>query len=123
MNELMRQMDDLVSQVMAIHQARIDEAWLQVCEEAGWIRPKPRRGGGLGYSQRDVRRLARARRLRDQLGLNENGIDVVLHMRRQIVALQEALQSAEQERQQREQQLQAEIRRLRRQIAANGHFE
>ncbi len=114
MSDLMQQMDELMTRTLAMQQARIDEAWLDLCEEAGWVAPKDRR-----YTPRDVRRLARTRRLRDHLDLDENAIDIVLHMRRQIINLQREMSRMEQ----RERALRDELRRLQLSNAIDGFFE
>ncbi len=56
-------------------------------EDEGLI--EPRRGErGMLYSDADLEQLARIRRLTDDLGVNLAGVAAVLHLRRQVVALQ-----------------------------------
>jgi len=79
-------------------------------------------GGGLGYSAADIRRLARIRRLREDLGLNFPAVEVVLHLRRRIIELLLELDELERQMIQREQVLLEEIQRLRRQLATEARW-
>lgn len=117
MSKRHKQIDELMTRTLAMQQAQIDEAWWAICEEAGWIRPK------LDYTARDVHRLARTRRLRDQLHLDKNAIDIVLHMRRRIVSLQHEMAHMERQMAERERSLREEIRRLQSFVASDGYFE
>jgi DNA-binding transcriptional MerR regulator len=97
--------------------AHISLDYLRRCEREGIVRPKALSGGGVGYTAADVRRLARARRLHRSLGLDMPAVEVVLHLRRQVVELQVLLDQVEMEMEQREQEWLAEIQELRRQLA------
>jgi len=57
-------------------------------EEYGLVEPRrPERGAGL-YSDADIERLRRIKRLTDDLGVNLAGVAAILHLRQQVVALQ-----------------------------------
>ncbi len=51
---------------------------------------RPERGPAL-YSEADVARIQRIRRLTDELGVNLAGAAAVLHLREQVIALQREL--------------------------------
>ena len=59
-------------------------------EEWGLLEPT-RSGRGRLYSEADIERILRVRRLVEDLGLNLAGAAAVLHMRRQVIALQREL--------------------------------
>lgn len=81
------------------------------------MRPKVLPGGGAGYTAADIRRLARIRRLRQSLELDMPAVEVVLHLRRQVIELRSLLGQLEMEMEQREQLRLREIQELRRQLA------
>lgn len=97
--------------------ARITLDFLRRCEREQFVQPRPLPGGGYGYNAADIRRLARVRRLRYSLGLNLPAVEVVLHLRRQVIELQTHLAQLEREMEQREQVRLREIQELRRQLA------
>jgi len=76
----------------------------------------------MGYSLHDVRLLIRVQEWRDVLGLNMAGIEVALHLRDQILRLQQEITELEDEMAQRIAELNAEIRRLRRLLAEEGDW-
>jgi MerR family transcriptional regulator/heat shock protein HspR len=59
-------------------------------EEWGLLEPT-RSGRGRLYSEADIDRIMRVRRLVDDLGLNLAGAAAVLHMRQQVISLQREL--------------------------------
>jgi MerR family transcriptional regulator/heat shock protein HspR len=64
---------------------------LRYYERAGLIEPK-RTGGNIRmYSNTDIQRIRQAQRLVDELGVNLAGVDIILRMGEQIIALQEEL--------------------------------
>ena len=70
-------------------------------------------GGGMGFDIGTIRRLATIHRLYHELELDFETIDLVLHMRRQIIDLHRQLDELERHADQREQELLAQIRELR----------
>jgi DNA-binding transcriptional MerR regulator len=79
-------------------------------------------GGGEGYSPADIRQLLRIRRLQEDLGLDLPAVEVVLHMRRQMLDLLAQLDDVERRKRQRERELLAEIQRLRRYLAEGSEW-
>jgi len=107
---------------IAARLAGVSPATVRYAEARGWIQAKVMPGGRKGYSMRDVRMLRRVREWRELLGLNTAGIEVALHLRQQVVALQEELARLEEEMFRREQALRAEIERLRHLLADEGEW-
>lgn len=60
---------------------------LRLYEEWGLLEPT-RSGRTRLYSESDVDRVLRIRRLVEELGLNLAGVAAVLHLRQQVIALQ-----------------------------------
>ncbi|HIC88228.1 MAG TPA: MerR family transcriptional regulator [Anaerolineae bacterium] len=110
------------TQEVAAQLAGLSLARVRYYERLGLVSPKVMPGGGRGYSWRDVRRLARIRRLREDLGLDLPAIEVVLHLRRQVLDLQQQLDYLEIELARREETLLREIQLLRRQLAEEAHW-
>jgi len=87
--------------------------FLRECEERGLIRGHRMTGGGWGYSFEDLFRIMRIRNLAVDLNLNLQAIEVIYHMRRQILSLQRQIEQLERNNRRRELELQAEIQILR----------
>jgi chaperone modulatory protein CbpM len=70
--------------------ARLDAVSLEAWVEAGWLSP---RGGTAGqrFSELDVARACLIRDLREDLGINDEGIPVVLDLVDQVHGLRQAL--------------------------------
>ncbi len=108
---------------LAAQLARISLDFLDYCEQEQFVQSRPMRGGGVGYTVEDIRRLARVRRLRYSLGLEPQAVEVVLHLRRQVVEYQKYLAQMEREMVQREQAWLQEVQELRRQLAQQASWE
>ena len=93
----MNRKQHLLSQDEAAMAVALDLAVVRLCFESGLITP------AHGYDEADLRELRRVRRLIDDLGLDPSAIDVVVHMRRRLLALQAQVQ-----------RLEAELRRAQR---------
>lgn len=63
---------------------------LRLYEEFGLLEPA-RSGQRRLYSESDIDKVRRIRRLVDDLGLNLAGVAAVLHLRQQVIALQREL--------------------------------
>ena len=112
-----REEEPLYSRRMAAQLAHVSLDFLYRCERAQLVQPRRMPSGRAGYNARDIRQLARVRRLRQSLKLDLPAVEVVLHLRRQVVDLQTQLAQLEGEMEQREQALLREIQELRRQLA------
>jgi hypothetical protein len=105
------------TRIVAAQLAEISLEFLERCETERLVRVRVIRGGVPGYSARDIRDLARIGRLREQLELDFPALEVVLHMRRQVLGLREQMERLEQEMVQREERLLRELLALRRLVA------
>jgi chaperone modulatory protein CbpM len=70
--------------------ARLDTASVEAWVEAGWLVPG-QGGAGHGFSEPDLARACLIRDLREDLGINDEGIPVVLGLLDQIHGLRFAL--------------------------------
>jgi MerR family transcriptional regulator, heat shock protein HspR len=70
---------------------------LRYYERVGIISPARSRGNVRLYSESDIDLIKRAMSLINDLGVNLAGVEVILHMSRQIMELQEARIALEQE--------------------------
>lgn len=119
-NIIIRTDDDsepIYTRSVAAQLARMPVDLVRACERENLVRTGVMTGGGRGFSASDVRNLARIRRLLEDLGLDLQAVEVVLHLRRQVVDLLRQIEEQERRHLQREQVLLAEIQRLRRQLA------
>lgn len=62
-------------------------------EAVGLVEPARDASGIVLYSEADIDRIVRARRLVDDLGVNLAGAVAVLHLRQQLLALQRELRA------------------------------
>ena len=62
-------------------------------ERFGLLEPTPIGAGLRLYSEADIERVRRIRRLVDDLGVNLAGVAAILHLRQQILDLQRELQA------------------------------
>lgn len=122
---LARPLDEemLYEREVARQLARISADLLRQCEVEQLVPPRVRRTGRAGYNAADIRELARIRRLREDLELNLEAIEIILHMRRQMLDLQAEMARTEQQMARREQDLLAEMQALRRRTAVDANWE
>jgi len=97
--------------------ARVSVDFLKECEREGLVRPQMMAHGEHGYPFSEIRQLARIRRLCDTLALDLAAVEVILHLRQQVVDLIEQLSHIEQQINGREQDLLSEIQALRYHLA------
>lgn len=97
----------------AIQMARVTSDILVLCEQEGLVSAQVMTGGEMGFNAEAIRQLVIIRRLYQELDLDLETIDLVLHMRRQIIDLHHQLDDLEQRTRQREQIWLSEIRELR----------
>jgi MerR family transcriptional regulator/heat shock protein HspR len=103
----------LYPRLRAAELAQMSLEMLRQCEEEQLVIARAMSGGQPGYTAADIRRLARVRRLCDELGLDMAAVEVVLHLRRQVLALLDELEQREAQMARREQELLREIRQWR----------
>jgi hypothetical protein len=99
---------------LAARMARVSINFLIRCEEEGLVNAQVMTGGGTGFSIRTIEQLNLIHRLHQELDLDLETIDLIIHMRCQIIDLQEQLDQVERRARQREQKLLVELRELRR---------
>ena len=102
--------------------ARVSSELLLQCEQEGLLQTRVMTGGGRGYSEADIRQMAVIRRLLDDLELDLSTVDVVIHMRQQIIDLLSQIEEVEYNFGRREQQLLGEIIELRRQLSVEVKY-
>jgi chaperone modulatory protein CbpM len=71
--------------------ARLEQHSLEAWIAAGWLIP-PQTEPELAFSDMDVARAQLIRDLRDDLGVNEEGISLVLHLLDQVHGLRRSMQ-------------------------------
>ncbi len=107
----------IYSQETAARMARVSIEFLVQCQREELIEPRRKSGNEIGFNRSDVSRLARIRRLHEDLELEFPAIGIVLRMRQQVLDLLNQLDDMELATAEREEELFAEIRTLRQRIA------
>jgi DNA-binding transcriptional MerR regulator len=118
--DLMRRYEDnepIFTRSVAAELAHISIEFLQECEQMELVVSRGMLGGSPLFSRADIRRLERIRRLHEDLGLEMEMVEIVLHMRQQVVGLLRQMDELERSMHQREQQLLGEIQALRRRVS------
>jgi MerR family transcriptional regulator/heat shock protein HspR len=67
------------------------EQSLRMYERRGLIAPQRSRGNIRRYSDQDVEQIRFIKRLVDELGVNLAGVEVIMHMRQQLIEVQQEL--------------------------------
>ena len=67
------------------------EQSLRMYERRGLISPRRSAGNIRHFSDADVERIRFIKRLVDELGVNLAGVEVIMHMRQQLIETQEEL--------------------------------
>ena len=70
--------------------ARLDAAALEAWTEAGWLAP-PQAGPEQTFSELDLARVCLIRDLREGMGVNDEGVAIVLDLLDQVHGLRQAL--------------------------------
>jgi len=104
----------LYHQALASQLARVSLDFLKECEQEGLVRSQIMAHGEKGYSIAEIRQLARIRRLCDTLAVDLAAVEVILHLRQQVVDVIEQLSQLEQRMSDREHELLSEIQTMRR---------
>ena len=115
--------EPLYSRQVAAQLARISLDFLRRCESERFVQPRRLPTGEVGFTASDVRRLARVRRLRYSLGLDLPAVEIVLHLRRQVIDLQNYLAELEKEMEIREQERLREIQELRFRLSQEARWD
>lgn len=120
--QLMKHADDdrlIYVRSLAARIARVSEDFIILCEHEGLVTSKVMTGGGTGYSVQAIRQLTIIHRLYHDLDLDLGTIELVLHMRKQILDLQAKLVKEERRARLREKRLLEELRELRELLEKN----
>lgn len=123
-NIVVRSQDDqpnLYTRRTAARLARVSVSFWRMCEQEGLVSAHTITGGGQGYQREDIEMMTVIRRLHEDLELDISSLEVVLHMRQQILDLMREMEDMEHSAQQREQELLMKIRELRRQLARDAN--
>src|SRR5262249_35992219 len=67
------------------------EQSLRMYERRGLIAPRRSRGNIRRFCDEDVEQIRFIKRLVDELGVNLAGVEVIIHMRRQLIEMQREL--------------------------------
>jgi MerR family transcriptional regulator/heat shock protein HspR len=81
----------LVRLEVAAEAVRLPPARVRRYERAGLVRPASGQGAEALFGEDELARLRKIRRLREDLGLNQAGIEVVLRLLHEIETLRTAL--------------------------------
>jgi DNA-binding transcriptional MerR regulator len=107
----------LFTRMVAAQLARVSLEFLSLCEAQDLLRPRELAGGEPGYSFEDIQRLVLIRRFHDLLGLDLEAVEVVLHLREQVLYLRARMEEMERRFTLKEKELLEEIESLRRRLA------
>ncbi len=117
-----REAEPLFDPAVAAALAGITRQALEAYRRAELVQPKMRGDGSWGYSVTDIRRLIRIRRLRSEVDLDLEAVEVVLHLRAQVRDLQREVEMLRQRHALREQELLQVIQQLRRELATEPRW-
>jgi hypothetical protein len=79
--------DQIYIHVQAARMARVSLNFLMECDRAGLIRAVRKKEGLEGYRLGEIEKVQLIRRLHEDLALDLETIDLVIHMRKQILDL------------------------------------
>ena len=82
---------------VAAELCEMHEQSLRMYERRGLVTPRRSAGNIRRFSDADVERIRFIKRLVDDLGVNLAAVEVILHMREQLLATQEELAALRQE--------------------------
>jgi len=103
--------------------ANISVQFLEICETERLIEVHLRAADQPCYSINDIRQLSLIRRLHDDLELDLPALEVVLHLRRQLLDLQEQMDELERQANEREERLIRELIKLRSRFADEADWD
>jgi DNA-binding transcriptional MerR regulator len=102
--------------------ADVSLEFLERCEVARLVEVRVVQGREPQYSVQDVRQLALIGRLYQILGVDFQDLEIVLHLRSQLLDLQQQMEEMERQRMEREDQLLRELVDLRRRLADQAEW-
>jgi MerR family transcriptional regulator, heat shock protein HspR len=112
-----QQIEPLYTPRVAAALAGISQQALDQYRRRGLVQPQRKPGSGEGYRAADIRRLISIRRLRQEVDLDLGAIEVVLHLRDQVLELQREMEDRRQDAARREEELLETIHELRDRLA------
>jgi MerR family transcriptional regulator/heat shock protein HspR len=111
------------TRTMAVRLADISLEFLERCEAERLIEVRTEKVDEPSFSTKDIRQLLLIRRLHDVLGIDIQDLEVVLHLRSQLLDLQNQMQEMERRWVAREEELLNEMLELRRRLAEDADWE
>lgn len=84
-------MDELYTIRVAAAQVGLHEQSLRAYERLGLIRPQRSKGNIRLFSDADIEQIRFIKRLVDDLGVNLAGVEVIMHLRNQLIETQAEL--------------------------------
>jgi MerR family transcriptional regulator/heat shock protein HspR len=111
------------TRTMAVQLADISLEFLERCEAERLIEVRSERVDDPSFSVKDIRQLLLIRRLHDVLGIDIQDLEIVLHLRSQLLDLQKQMQEMEHQWIAREEELLNEMLELRRRFAEDADWE
>ena len=80
----------MLTELEFLQRAEIDQETLKLWVEEEWLIPR-RSAHGFAYAEMDLARVYLIRDLKDNMGVNEEGLGVILHLLDQMHGLRRAL--------------------------------
>jgi len=111
------------TRTVAVQLANISVEFLERCETERLIEVRTTGVDEPSYSAQDIRQLSLIRRLHEVLEIDMQDLEVVLHLRDQLLDLQEQMQEMERQWSAREEQLLNEMLDLRRRLSEDADWE
>jgi DNA-binding transcriptional MerR regulator len=111
------------TRTMTVQLANISLEFLESCEAERLIEARTTGVGEPSYSAQDIRQLSLIRRLHEVLEIDMQDLEVVLHLRSQLLDLQDQMQEMERQWSAREEQLLNEMLDLRRRLSEDADWE
>jgi len=111
------------SRAVAIEVANISLEFLSRCEKEELIEAQTPYDQEPAYSLQDIRRMALIYRLHEILGVHVTDLEIVLHLRQQVLDLLQQVEDMERLWIEREEQLVGELTTLRMQFADEGDWK
>jgi len=104
----------IFARTVTAQMARVSLEFLGRLEAEDLMQPHTREGREPGYTPEDIHRLTLIRRLHETLGLDLAAIEVVLHLREQMLETLNRMEEMQRRFARREQELLQELNELRR---------